>query len=257
MNILLYKYESGNRNQYHSPVPIETVWKKVLMSPDPSKLEIFYRGKRVGNCRWVAGAGEEQMRKFLQSEEGEPTKNNIQNPTTYTIDLDGNVMVKDFRGSLRFYFHSLLKDENTWSNLSIRVNMEKMTIHLNAFAANESLILRIETPDQTFSKKFTFAELMNPSAILQSIGGPFLALLLPELPALGSNTNQPGANLKIEQRAYNYNLTIGNTTLRTYRVEVKLMERFKAVATISRAGEILKIELPDNIVLINEALVSL
>lgn len=257
MNILLYKYESGNKSQYYSPVPVETVWKKVLMSPDPSTLEIYYRGKRIGNCRWIAGAGEEQMRKFLQTEEGEPTKNSIQKPASYTIDLDGTLMVKDLKGSVRFYFHSLLQNENIWSNMSLRISMEKMTINLNASAANESIILRIESPEQTFSKRFTFADLMNPSAVLQSLGGPYLSFLLPELPAIGSTTNQSGTNIRVEPRAYSYILNVGNSTIKTYRVEVKFMEHFKAAATISRAGEILKVELPDNILLINEALVSL
>lgn len=257
MNYLLFRYESGNRNRYHSTVPIDVVWKKVLMSPDPSNLEIFYQGKRIGNCRWVAGAGEEQMRKFLQSDEGEPTKTPIQKPTFYTIDFDGSVMVKGMKGNARFYFHTLLQNENVWSNLSLRVSMENLTVNLNALAADETVLLRIDTPQETFSKKFTFAELMNPTAILQSLGGPLSLLLLPELPS-GSGTNLIGTTrIDLNYRSYYDNLTIGKSPLRVYKVEVILWGKFKAVATISRAGEILKIELPDNLVLINEALVNL
>ncbi len=135
--------------------------------------------------------------------------------------------------------------------------MEKMTVHINAFAKDETVLLRIETPQETISKKFTFAELMNPSFILQSLGGPLAMMLLPQL-IPGSQTNIAELpKLDINWRCYYDNLAVGKSTLRVYRIEAKLPGGFQVAATISKAGEILKIELPDNIVLLNEALVSL
>jgi len=257
MNLLLYRYEIGDKNKYHSSVPIETVWKKVLMSPDESSLEIFQNGKQIGNCRWVAGAGEEQMRKFLQSEEGEPTKTTIVKPSSYTIDFDGNLAIKEVKGNIRFYFHAVLLDENSWSNLNIRVSFEKMNININASAFNETLVLRMETPETVFSKRFTFAELRNPANILRSVGVPAGLLLLPELSSITRTNASASPRINLDWQSYYDNMTVGKTTMWVYRVEINLFKRFKAAIDISRAGEILKVELPNNIELVNEAFVNL
>lgn len=257
MNLMLYRYEVGNKSKYHSSVPIETVWKKVLMSPDQSSLEIFQSGKRIGVCRWIAGAGDEQMRKFLQSEEGEPTKTAIIKPSFYTIDFDGNLSIRDVNGNIRFYFHALLPDEKSWSNLNIRVTVDRMNVNINASSSNETMVLRIDTPEDVFQKRFTFDELRNPANILQSLGGPVGLLFLPELSSLTQTNVSASSKINLDWQAYYDNMIVGKTALWVYRVEINLFKRFKAAVNISRAGEILKIELPNNIELINEAFVNL
>ncbi|HON09188.1 MAG TPA: hypothetical protein PLW02_13910 [Verrucomicrobiota bacterium] len=257
MNLVLYRYEVGDKNKYHSSVPIETVWKKVLMSPDQSSLEIFQSGRRIGNCRWIAGAGEEQMRKFLQSEEGEPTKNVIEKPNFYTIDFDGSLAIKEVKGNIRFYFFAVLPDEKSWSNVNVRVSFEKMNIIVNASSSNETVSIRIETPDNLISRRFTFAELSNPANILQSVGGPIGLLFLPELTSITKTNASATSKINLDYKSYYHNMTVGTTTLWVYRVEVSLFKRFTAAINISKAGEVLKVELPNNIELINEAFVNL
>ncbi len=45
--------------------------------------------------------------------------------------------------------------------------------------------------------------------------------------------------------------------MRVYRLEARLLGRFRAVILVSLEGEILRVELPDDIVLTNDVLTSL
>ena len=258
-NYMLYQYENANRRKYTSSVPIETVWKKVLTSPDPSSLEIYSQDKRIGTCRWSAGAGEEQMRKFLQSDEG-AIQTPLPKPSYYTIDLDGNVRLSDLKTVARFYFHASLPDEKNWSNILLRVSLDKATIYMNAIAKDETVNLKLEAGKTYFDRTFKFSELLNPSFILQSLGVPLGGLFLPEMPLIintnSSSTNLNNLGIQLDWKAYHDNMTVGKVNLKVYRVEAVVWGKFKAVATISRAGEILKIELPENITLINTALAN-
>jgi hypothetical protein len=52
MNVLLWRSEYGGGSQ-GNPLPVKTVISKILDTPDPSELDIFYQEKSVGHCRWV------------------------------------------------------------------------------------------------------------------------------------------------------------------------------------------------------------
>lgn len=260
-NYLLYQYENTNRRKYTSSVPIETVWKKMLTSPDPSSLEIYSQNGRIGTCRWIAGAGEEQMRKFLQADEG-AIQTPLPRPSYYTIDLDGNVRISELKSVARFYLHATLLDENTWSNIILRLNFDKTTIYMNATAREETVNLKIESGKVFLNRTFKFSELLNPSLVLQSLGFPLGGFLFPEIPAnIGTSLASTNLNntpkISLDWKCYHDNMNIGKVNLRVYRVEAMLWGKFKVAATISRAGEILKVELPENISLINTALPNL
>ena len=52
MNVLLWRSEYGGGSK-GNPLPVNKVVAKILDTPDPSELDIFYQGKPVGHCRWV------------------------------------------------------------------------------------------------------------------------------------------------------------------------------------------------------------
>ena len=51
-------------------------------------------------------------------------------------------------------------------------------------------------------------------------------------------------------------LKFGRTELRIYRLEALLLGRYRAVLIVSPVGEVLRIELPDDLVMVNDALIS-
>ena len=83
---------------------------------------------------------------------------------------------------------------------------------------------------------------------------PFLPSLLG--PALGRTTNGlPRLGLRWEAR--NDWLQVGHASTRVYRLQARLFDRYEVVVLVSRVGEILHVDLPDNIILVNEALTHL
>jgi hypothetical protein len=50
---------------------------------------------------------------------------------------------------------------------------------------------------------------------------------------------------------------VGGDWMRVMRMRARLFDRFEAVFFVSPVGEILKVELPDQIVLVNDALANL
>ncbi len=50
---------------------------------------------------------------------------------------------------------------------------------------------------------------------------------------------------------------LGHSRVRAYRIEARLLDTHRASVVVSRVGEILRVELPDDIVLVNEAIAAL
>jgi hypothetical protein len=65
------------------------------------------------------------------------------------------------------------------------------------------------------------------------------------------------AGLALHWEARNDRLQIGNNFVRVYRLEARLFERLKAALFVSPVGEILRLELPGDIVMTNDALTNL
>ena len=92
---------------------------------------------------------------------------------------------------------------------------------------------------------------------MRELGGPALpaALAALGLPLYQANPSSTAIGLTWEAR--NDRLKIGSNYIRVYRLEARLFDRFKAVLFVSPVGEILRMELPDEIVLTNDALTNL
>lgn len=63
--------------------------------------------------------------------------------------------------------------------------------------------------------------------------------------------------LRFKWVAANDRVKIGNNWVRAYRLETRLFDRFKAVLFVSPVGELLRVELPDEITLVNDALLNM
>ncbi len=62
---------------------------------------------------------------------------------------------------------------------------------------------------------------------------------------------------EVTWKARNDWVVMGHTSVRAYRLEATLFDRFRMMIIVSRVGEILRVELPDGWQLINDQLYSL
>lgn len=255
MNVLLWRSEFGARGRLGAPVPAEVVWEKVLTSPDNSWLEIRHHGVKIGRAHWVASIGEENAAESLVSDEL-PPEGMVKVLTGYSLDFDGNVSLEDLT-RLRFNFNLRLDTNQNWKDITLKLTVKPFSWEVQASEEKKTVRFVTEDDEASRDRTFTFADLRNPEKVLRELGGPTLPAALAAF-GLPLQQAQPGAvTLGLKWEAHNDRLKIGNNPVRVYRLEARLLERYKAVLFVSPVGEILRMELPDEIVLTNDALTTL
>ena len=258
MNLWLWRSEFGGRRQTGSPVAIERVWRKVLTAPDDSALEILHQGKRVGRCRWVPNVGEEATTGKV-SDAALPPEGMVKRTLGYTVDVtDGTLSVPQLGSLLRFNLHGRFSTNHTWQEFALQGAWRPAAYEVRASAPDERISLKVEDENGKWERSYSFAELRSPQVLLRDLAGgsPFLggAALLG---ALSSSARLPDArslSLGLTWEARNDWLKFGRSPVRVYRLEARLPDRYRVVVYVSRVGEILRMELPNHVTLVNEAM---
>lgn len=249
MNVLLWRAEFGRHDAIGSAVPVATVWRKMLTAPDNSSLAIRHHGKVIGFCRWVT---ETVGATNSQDSTDEPLPEDmVSRVTGYRASFDGSVTIPALSNRVRFDFNSTLATNHDWRTMSLRMSLRRDSVLLESSAAAQTLRFKFDGEHGAFDNTFKFSDLQNPQALLRTFQLPLPMLADLDLPKLAS-TNAPQLGLNWTSREDRINL--GHTSTRAYRVQARLLDRYNIVVIISRAGEILRVELPDEIVLLNDQL---
>lgn len=246
MNVLLWQAEYGNRGAQLSAVPVSVVWQKILNAPDSSSLNIFQHGQKIGFCHWTTSVGEE----FAKLDEAPPE--GMESETRkYQIHLDGNVTLRDFESRLRFESSLKLSTNQNWQELDVRLNLRPTVWELHAVAAQKSVRLKAEDGESRFERVLRLDDLKNPDAVLGEFSGPFSLAIFGNMGSSSGQTSAPRmAGLHWE--AHYDNLVIGHEPVRVYRLRTRLLDKYPVTIYVSRAGEILRAELPSDVVLVLE-----
>lgn len=262
MNVLLWRSEFTARGRLGSPLPPETVWEKVLTCPDNSFLEVRHKGLKVGRVHWSASIHEAPVAQLLDEDEL-PPEGMVKTVTGYGLDFDGTVSLEDL-SRLRFVFGLRLSTNQTWKDMSLKVTLKPFVWEVHSSAESETLRFTSEDDEGRRDQVFKFSELRNPDKLMRTLGGPAapvllgaLGLPLGQLGKPQSLTNASTISLDLGWQARHDWIKVGRTPVRVYRIEAGLFDRFRAIFFVSPVGEILRVELPDEIVLMNEALISL
>jgi hypothetical protein len=251
MNVWLWRSEIGGKDPLGTAVPSEVVWQKILTAPDDSGLEIYHRGKKIGHCRWRANVGEELGTGKVGSEELE---GRVKHLSGYTIVVEGNLFLEESLGRLRVEVHARFATNHSWQQFNVRAAARPQTWELDVSAAEQSATFITDDGEVKSQRRFAFSDLSDPAKLLREAGYPLLLGLVPR-PNSGSAGMPLGLGLSWDARKDWF--TVGHSRMRAYRLQAKLLDRYQAVVVISRVGEILRIELPNEIVLVNDAFVTL
>ena len=255
MNALLFRSEFG-AGRPGASVPVATVWEKVLTCPDNSFLEIRHKGVKVGRAHWAASISEQAVTEAAALDDA-PPEGMVKEVTGYSLDFDGSFAIDDAT-RLRFTCGLRLETNQVWREFSVRFTLKPELWELIASAPDQTLRFITDGADEGRKEQvFTFADLRRPDKLARALGGP---LLPATLGAMGLSLNQARATnfaAGIQWTARNDSLAIGRNELRVYRLEARLLDRAKIVLLISPVGEILRMELPGDVVLNNEQLASL
>ena len=253
MNVLLWRAEYGAGPALGSSVPAEVVWEKILTAPDSSSLSVFHKGKKSGFGHWVTSVSEDLDR--ISSTDAAP-EGMVRKIVNYRLELNGNIVWNDPADRFRFDSHLTLDRHRNWQEFALRLNFPGGSTELHGAAAEQAVRFTYQDETQKFARTFSFSELENPEALLQEFGGPFVGGLLTEIvPGLPKDRAALG-NVGLHWEARNESLKLGHSSVRVFRLKATLLDRFGIVVFVSRVGEILRVELPDGIVLVNDQLGS-
>lgn len=252
MNVLLWRAEFGRGADLGSPVPLDLVWHRILTAPDDSALEIKRAGENIGYCRWTPNVEDPEAAGRVLPEEYEPSSL-APALSGYTIDLEGNLLLAGTR--LRFALHLECSTNNVWRAFSLHLTHRPHRLEVRATAAERALHLRVVTGDQEMSRIVSFDQLRDPQALAGELDLPVWPGLLA---SLGLNLPDPAGAAPgsgpLAWKARTDWLSFGHSRLRVYRIEARVLDRHRVAVVISRVGEILRVELPGGVTLVNDAL---
>jgi hypothetical protein len=255
MNVLLLRSEFGGRNEVRSTIPGDLVLGKILTAPDNSFLEVRHHGRKIGTCQLSPSVGQELATGKLMTEDL-PPEGMVEELTSYTLEANGNVTLEE-ASRLRFNFDLKFSTNHQWQQIALRATLRPLTVEIRSTAEEKKVHFKMEDGAERTERSYTFEELQRPDKILQEFGG----LLLPAaVGALGLNlqgARNPAMTLGFKWDAREDKLKVGGSFMRVYRLQTRILDHFAIVIYVSRIGEVLRIELPDEIVLANDALLNL
>jgi len=247
MNYLLWRSQTGGHSAFGSALPAEAVWDKILTAPDNSDLDIYDHEVKTGLGHWTAGLADSPLisGKILAAEYRPDGLE--QKLTGYTLSFEGTLLYKN-SNHVRFQIAFALDTNKVWQDFRFRAAMPPRSWDVHAQAAAEKIALKVSEGGASLDKTWTFAELRDPQALFGEVGGAFA------LGVLGLNQSLPGvARQGIEWEAHEDRIKLGNTTVRAYRLDAFILGQ-RVEIFVSRVGEILRVDLPRNISLRNQAL---
>ncbi|HVY70202.1 MAG TPA: hypothetical protein VHH73_09760, partial [Verrucomicrobiae bacterium] len=144
-----------------------------------------------------------------------------------------------------------------WRDVSARAAIRPVAWLLHADAAKKNVELRYdEETNAVWRRTLTFDQLRNPQTLLAELGDPALLALagpLMQLPVAPRGKEGKFSFASLWEARHDW-LRIGRTQVRVYHLQARLPNRAKVEIVVSRVGEILRVELPGGVTLVNEAL---
>jgi hypothetical protein len=252
MNFLLWRSEFAWRNHIGVKIPVSVVWQKILTAPDNSGLLILHHGKETGRCQWSPNIGQELTASRMLTD-GVPVDGPVPEPTGYRVQFDGSFSMLTAPSRLGFGFDITFTTNRDWqeceAGFKLHPGSDSWSFHAKASA--KTLRFRMDSQGENFDHVYKFSELQNPQFLLQEfqLHVPFQLLDSLNAPAAG----KPAAPLALglEWEARSDWVTLGHTSVRAYRLQARLFDRFHIIIMVSQVGEILRVELPDEWALVN------
>jgi hypothetical protein len=178
----------------------------------------------------------------------------------YTIDVEGNIMLSEPATRMRFTCRLALDRNRNWKEFSLRLILRPTLVELHLAADRPEVEIRYEDGATRWDRTMTLEELARPETLISEFGGAAgLALVTPLLAGLphptGGRTNHLSLGLDWEARTDWLN--IAHERVRAYRIEARLLDKYRAALVISRVGELMRVELPAGVQLVNETLTNL
>ncbi|HEY6227271.1 MAG TPA: hypothetical protein VI282_09130 [Verrucomicrobiae bacterium] len=259
MNALLWRAEFAGK-EVGAEVPVSLIWQKILTSPDDSGLAVNISGERVGYLRWAPNIGEE-IATGKTADEASELEGRVKKLAGYTIHADGNFIMPEGAGRVRFDLDAKFAANNQWTEWKLKGMQRPNIWSISADRKKETVEFALGEGAAAVKQTLHFSDFRNPGKLIDDLGVastlPMAAVLLPNLasPAGGKNSLSLSLGLKWEGRQDW--LQMGHSRVKVYQLRAHILDKYEAVIIVSRVGEILRVQLPGDMTLVNEALINM
>ena len=253
MNVLLWRAEYGQHGSAGSSVPAEVVWRKILTAPDSSSLTILHHGKKVGFCHWLTSIGEELSQ--IQEDTGSP-EGMVRRINGYRLQLEGNVSSDKAGNRVRFESALTLTTNQLWQDFNLRIVLRPTVLEVHSSAAEQRVRFAVDDGDEKHERVIKFSDLQNPQSFLRELAGPLAGGIMNNFALLGAQPQRAGFEAGLKWEGREDSMRIGHSPVRTYRLRAHLLDKYEITIFVSRVGEILRVDLPDEITLVNDQLAA-
>ncbi|HUS37206.1 MAG TPA: hypothetical protein VM680_17810 [Verrucomicrobiae bacterium] len=258
MNALLWRAEFGGKDT-GADMPVSLIWEKILTSPDDSGLAVNIAGDRVGYVRWQPNIGEESATGKVANEN--EIEGRVKKLTGYTIHADGNFILPEGGGRVRFELEAKFAANNQWTEWTVKGLQRPNVWTVSANRKSETIELGLGEGRSAVKQTFRFSDFQNPGKLMDDLGVtaalPMAGLVLPNLTVAPGSTNGPGLSLGLKWEGKQDWLQMGHARVKVYQLRAQILEKYEVVVIVSRVGEILRVKLPGEMTLVNEALINM
>src|SRR5262249_46468217 len=154
---------------------------------------------------------------------------------------------------VRFESALTLTTNQLWQEFNLRIVLRPTVLEVHTSAAEQRVRFAVDDGDEKYERVIKFTDLQNPQALLRELGGPIAGGILNNF-ALGAQPQRAGLEAGLKWEGREDSMRIGHSPVRTYRLRARLLDKYEITIFVSRVGEILRLELPDEILLINDQL---
>jgi hypothetical protein len=257
MTYLLWRSEYAVQNQGGSAVPVSLVWRKILNAPDSSSLQVLHLGRKMGYCRWSSSIGQDLVSSEILTEDSWPAQKSAGGARGPQLDLEGNVLISEDMGRLQIHGILQIETNNDWQEFDLRFALKPDSWEIHSRATDQTVRVKINGEQGNSVRVISFADFRDPQALLRDFGVP-MPLVLPGMMNLPGLAQKPSASaIGLKWTARNDWIFFAHTPVRAFRLEAAVLERYRVRIIVSAAGEILRVDLPDGWMLINDHLTNL
>ena len=251
MTYLLWRSEYVGHNKLGSNVPLALVWRKILTAPDNSELNILHEGKKVGYCRWVSNIGQDAATGKVLTD-NPPVEGMVRRLTGYRLDFNGSLVSSEPPGRIKFDFDLKLATNEVWQEFNLGLKIQRTDYKIHSLASEQTVRLDVLEKQTRWERVFRFADLQNPAALVEELELPGALEMLGAIGQLPPVRKDASFLPQVAWTARNDWFNVGHTSVRVYRLEATLLDRYRMRVIVSPVGEILRVELPEGWELINK-----
>jgi hypothetical protein len=172
----------------------------------------------------------------------------------YSIDLEGNLALDGLEQRLRFDLNLKLDRERKWTDFYMRLNVRPTVMEVRASAEDQTVEVLWDEEGRKSRRLFRLDDFEDPDRLLAGLAGPMFAGAFANWGALAPNAGTPGLALGLDWEASYDWMEMGSSPMRVYLLESRVLERWAIAITVSRVGEILTVELPEGVTVVNDGL---